>query len=157
MTLIPTQSNLLSPLQFRRSQHFYLSSVAQVICNSSLDLLRQWTIYQCLGFICLTPTQLDPTIPTTDADLYVPARALPLGLYQFTLTLRMPLPPHLQSTTSLYIRINPSDITPNLVQLGTSMITSGVEQDLELNPGSFSIDPDSSAFNATVCHLHFHI
>jgi hypothetical protein len=30
------------------------------------------------------------------------------------------------------------------------MITSGHEQDLKLDPGTYSVDPDASVFNATV-------
>ena len=46
--------------------------------------------------------------------------------------------------------ITPSGITANLVQLGTSMITRGNEQDLKLDPGTFSVDLDGYTFNATV-------
>jgi hypothetical protein len=48
------------------------------------------------------------------------------------------------------VRITPSGITANLVQLGTSMITSGYEQDLLLNPGSYSVDLDGNVFNESV-------
>jgi hypothetical protein len=46
------------------------------------------------------------------------------------------------SSNSIYVRIIPSVIIANLVQYGTSMITPGHNQDLVLDPGTFSIDLD---------------
>ena len=40
--------------------------------------------------------------------------------------------------------------TANLVQLGTSMITSGHQQDLKLDPGTYSINPDENTFDTSV-------
>jgi len=54
----------------------------------------------------------------------------------------------------LYVQINPSGITANLVQLGTSFITVGYDKDLVLDPGSFSVDADSNNFNSTVSVLY---
>ena len=98
---------------------------------------------------------LDPTIQTTFAELYIPARTLPYGLYQLTLKLSMVTAPQLSSSTSAYVRITPSGITANLVQYGTSMITRGNEQDLVLDPGRYSADPDGATFNTTVSHPIF--
>jgi hypothetical protein len=58
--------------------------------------------------------------------------------------------PNLTSSSSIYVRITPSGITANLVQLGTSMITSGYQQNLTLNPGNYSIDLDGYQLNASV-------
>ena len=98
---------------------------------------------------------LDPTIQTTFAELYIPARTLPYGLYQLTLKLSMVTASQLSSSTSAYVRITPSSIIANLVQLGSSMITRGNEQDLVLDPGRYSADPDGATFNATVSHPIF--
>ena len=56
----------------------------------------------------------------------------------------------LTSTSSVYAQITPSGTTANLIQYGTSMITRGSQQDLQFNPGRYSIDPDENIFNATV-------
>ncbi|UJR38897.1 hypothetical protein I4U23_031565 [Adineta vaga] len=56
----------------------------------------------------------------------------------------------LNCSKSVYIQVNPTGITVNLVPLGTSMITSGYQQDLYLNPGNYSNDPDGYPFNSTV-------
>ena len=57
---------------------------------------------------------------------------------------------HLRSSASAYVIITPSGITANLIQFGTSMITRGQKQDLLLDPGTFSVDPDATTFNASV-------
>jgi hypothetical protein len=62
----------------------------------------------------------------------------------------MAIATHLTSSASAYVRITPSGITANLVQYGTSMITRGHQQDLLLDPGTFSVDPDATTFNASV-------
>lgn len=59
-------------------------------------------------------------------------------------------PSMLNASSSAYVQITPSSITANLVQYGTSMITRGYQQDLTLDPGTFSLNPDGYIFNATV-------
>ena len=49
-----------------------------------------------------------------------------------------------------YVQITPSGIIPNLIQYGTSMIACGNQQDLHLDPGTYSVDPDENSFNASV-------
>jgi hypothetical protein len=61
--------------------------------------------------------------------------------------------PNLSSSASAYVKVTPSNIVVNLIQYGTSMIARGYQQDLVLDPGTFSIDPDSSTFNASVSFL----
>ena len=57
---------------------------------------------------------------------------------------------NLTSSSSAYVKITQSNIIVNLIQLGTSMITRGYQQDLLLDPGTYSIDPDQVPFDATV-------
>jgi hypothetical protein len=61
--------------------------------------------------------------------------------------------PNLTSSSSVYVQITPSGITANLVQLGTPAITSGHEQDLVFDPGTYSIDLDEDTFNASVSKI----
>jgi hypothetical protein len=56
----------------------------------------------------------------------------------------------LSSTISAFVSITQSGITANLVPLGTSIVSSGSEKDLLLDPGNYSIDPDATTFNASV-------
>ncbi len=51
---------------------------------------------------------------------------------------------------STFVKIIPSGITVNLIQFGTSKITHGNQQDLKLDPGSFSIDVDGYTVNPNV-------
>ncbi len=149
VTLIPGASTLSSPIQFRRSQDFYIVSIIALNCNDSLSIITQWTIKNCTS-ICSSKIHLDPTIITTFSELYIPSRTLPYGIYQLTLNVTMVQFPSLKTSSPVYVQITPSGITANLVQYGTSMITSGHEQDLKLDPGTYSVDPDASVFNATV-------
>ena len=94
--------------------------------------------------------QIDSTVQTTFSELYIPARILPYGIYELKLTVTMTSSSMFNSSSSAYVQIIPSGITANLVPYGTSMITRGYEQDLILDPGTYSIDPDRNIFNATV-------
>ena len=148
--LIPSISSLSSPLQFRRSQDFYISSYLQLNCNASLATIVQWTVSNCTSVCSSVPLPLPPSIVTTTSELYVPARILQYGTYELKISVAMAAAPHLISKASAYATINPSGITANLVQFGTSMITRGHEQDLLLDPGSYSADPDALTLNASV-------
>ena len=99
---------------------------------------------------------VDKKIITTNSELYVPSNTLPYGTYQFTLTVTMTDYLSLTNFSSIYIQISPSGITANLVELGTSVVTSGHQQNLILNPGNYSVDPDGYQFNASVCFSLHH-
>ena len=73
------------------------------------------------------------------------------------MTVSMTVSSSLRSSASAYVQITASGITANLVQLGTSMITSGYQQDLKLDPGSFSVDPDEDVFNGSVSLIFIEI
>jgi hypothetical protein len=60
---------------------------------------------------------------------------------------------NLISSASAYVKITPSGIKANLVPYGTSMITHAYEQNLILDPGTYSIDLDGYIFHATVSHF----
>lgn len=57
-----------------------------------------------------------------------------------------------RSSESAFVQINPAGVTANLVPEGTSMITRGEEQDVQLNPGLYSVDLDEDLFNAAANH-----
>jgi hypothetical protein len=141
---------LLSPAQFRRNQDFEISSNIQLNCNISLSTIIQWTINNCTSGTCLSQIQIDQTVQTTLSELYIPARTLSYGIYELKLIVTMVASSNLASSASAYVEINPSGITANLVEFGTSMVTRGHQQDLLLDPGRFSVDPNGFTFNATV-------
>ncbi|CAF1302442.1 unnamed protein product [Adineta ricciae] len=148
LTLIPGSSTLASPLQYRRSQDFYIMSIIEVNCNDSLSTIKKWTIKNCSS-TCSYQLSLDQTIQTTFTELHIPARTLPFGLYQLQFTVTMANYTNLTTSSSVYVQVTSSGIVANLVQLGTSMITIGYKQDLEFDPGTFSVDPDEYTFNGS--------
>lgn len=150
MTLIPSISSLVSPIQYRRNQDFYISSHIELDCNASLSIHSEWTIYNCSSSSCLSEIEIDQAVPRTFTELYVPSRTLPFGIYELKLTVTMVVSPNLTSSSSAYVRITPSGITANLIEYGTSMITRGHYQDLLLDPGTYSVDLDQDTFNASV-------
>ena len=146
LILIPSSSNLSFPLQFRRDEDFFISSTIELNCNQSFAFQMQWTISNgSNSFI------VDSSILTSSSELFLPSRTFPFGLYQLTLTMTWN---HSSTPTrlsrSISVQINPAGITANLLPLGTSLITRGEEQDLQLNPGLYSVDGDEQQFNAEV-------
>jgi hypothetical protein len=125
-------------------------SIIKLNCNYSLSIKSDWTIKNCTSSSCSYQIQIDPRIETTLSELYIPARILSYGLYELNLTVTMIDFPLLITSSFVYVGIIPSDIIANLVQLGTPMITSGHEQDLILDPGTYSVDSDGYVFNSTV-------
>ena len=151
ISLIPETTTFSAPAQFRRVQDFYISSDIALTCPISLATRIQWTIYNCTSS-CSNLLQIDPSVSTTFSELFIPARTLDFGLYELKITVTMQAVPQLTSSASAFVRINPSGITANLVPLGTSIITSGHQKNLTLDPGAYSVDPDAQAFNASVSH-----
>ena len=90
---------------------------------------------------------------TSLSELFLPSRTLEYGTYELRLSVAMSVAPQWTSTASAYVTITPSPITPQLMPLGTSMITHGHARDLLLDPGTYSVDPDALTFNASVSIL----
>jgi hypothetical protein len=138
-----------SPLEFRRSEDIYISSNIDFICNDSYSIVIKWTIHDS------SQTELD--IPKVEHhELYILSLTLPFGLYEFKLIVTTISLSTTIESKSLFVRIIPSNVTVNLIQSSTSLITHGHEQNLKLNPGSYSIDHDGYAFNATVRSVNSH-
>ena len=153
MSIVPGLSNLSHPIQIRLEEDLYLSSTLEVTCNSSFQLAYRWRMYHCSSTICATsPIIMNSNLITTSNEYFLPARTLPLGLHQIELLVTMTIPSStsIYQSRSIYLLITPSGINANLVPLGTSMITNGLGQDLNLNPGEYSIDLDDDHFNASV-------
>ena len=150
IALIPTVSSLVLPAEFRPYEDISISSTSQLNCNGSLARLAQWTISSC-SLNCSFPLQFDASVvQTNSSELFIPATTLSYGVYELTLTVRMVLWPQLASSLSTYVKIVQSPLIVNLVPLGTMMVTRGDRQNLILDPGSFSVDPDIDFFDASV-------
>ncbi|CAF3914703.1 unnamed protein product, partial [Adineta steineri] len=98
ITLVPGQSSLVSPLQYRKSQDFSITSMIQLDCSGSLSTITKWKITSCTS-ICSDQVQTDPTITTTLSELYIPAKTLAYGIYQLTLNITMVDTPNLKSSS----------------------------------------------------------
>jgi hypothetical protein len=109
----------------------------------------EWTITNCIP-ICSFQIQFDGSIDSSSNELFIPARSLVYGICELKLTVTTVELTTLTSSVVTYIKIIPSNIVVNLVKLGTSMIISGHQQDLNLDPGLFSVNPDVPTFNSDV-------
>ena len=147
LILFPNGSSPSVPLQYQRSQDIYISSYIQLNCNSSRSPSTYWTIKNCT-ISCSSVVQISSAIDTSLSELLLPANTLSYGTYQLTLTVTIAF--NVTLSTSVYVTISPSTAVANLIQFGTSTILQGAEQDLTMNPGAFSVDPDSDTFNAEV-------
>lgn len=154
ITLFPTTSSLLSPLEFRRSQDFSISSDIQFLCNNTYPVTMKWIIRNC-SLNCSFQMNFNNLIITTLSELYIPRQTLAYGLYQFQCIVQSIYSTNLSVSSLAYVKINPSDVIANFVRLGSSMITQGAEQDLLLDPGSYSVDPDANSFDASVNKLNY--
>ena len=110
----------------------------------------KWTIQNCSTTSCSFYINLDGIVDTQHTELYIPSGFLSLGLYAFTLTVEMVNRSSASSSVSAYARIYPSPITVNILPLGAGSIELGIEQDLLLAPGRYSIDPDNDMFDDSV-------
>lgn len=111
-------------------------------CNKSFSTIKKWIIKN---------STINNYSETNSGELYISSNTLAYGIYQLEFTVIMSEHPNLTSSVSVYIEIRPSDVTVNLIPSGTSVITSGHQQHLILNPGYYSIDPDGYEFNTSVC------
>lgn len=151
LTLIPGQSNLSSPIQARREEDFYITSNIDIDCNTSFAITYQWLIRVCSSINnCSSPVSISSSEPSSSNEYFLPARTLPLGLYQLELNMNITSSSRSTVSEGIYLLITPSGITANLVELGTSLISSGVGQAMQFNPGLYSIDLDEDQFNASV-------
>lgn len=139
---------MLFPIEYKRSQEFSIASIIEFHCNTLVSITTNWTIKSCTLNNCSTTIRLNKTISTTWSELYIPAKTLSYGTYEFSLIVTMNN--LARSSASAYVAIISSSIQVNLIKLGPSMITHSRHQNLSLDPGTFSIDPDQDRFNATV-------
>ena len=137
LILIQSSSNVSSPLQFRRDQDFFISSITELNWKQLFLLEMEWTTPNASNYFMVDPS----LVILTKSELFVPSRSLSFGVYQLTLMVTLNSSSNAtKSSESTFVQINPAGITANLVPSGTSMITRGEQQDLQLNPGLYSVD-----------------
>lgn len=153
----PGHSSLTDPVRLQRSESVFISSHLELNCTDTLKVTTKWKIVSCKS-ACSDEVSFDQLlVNTSHSDLYIPGRTLPYGIYKLILTTSMADARSLDSSDHVYVEITQSNIVANLVWFGTSMITIDGNQNLTLDPGHFSIDPDEIKFNANVSHHPPHL
>ena len=142
--------------QVPRSSAFSVAARTALACAQALNNTKQWTILACDTTTerCVATKALNQLIArlpsATTSEIFLAARALPVGTYLFNHTVTMNSLNGFTTSDYTYVTIISSDIQVNLLANGTSIITSGVTQSLLFQPGTYSVDPDSSFFNPQV-------
>ncbi|CAM4846598.1 unnamed protein product, partial [Rotaria magnacalcarata] len=152
-------NSLLHPTKVRRNGEFYISAYIELFCIKSIEAVSQWTIINCTTS-CSSAMSLNHPIITTFSEIYIPAKKLEYGIYEVKLTVSSVNIPMVTASVVGNIEIIPTGLMANLISNGTSMITHDSQQNLTLDPGRFSEDPDENEFNSTkwnytyYCRIH---
>lgn len=150
ITLIPSTPFLSKPVKFRETQEFYITSNFQFNRLQSSSITVNWTILICSP-TCSNELQLNQLLETTKNNLFIPARTLFKGLYEFKFTVTMnDSSAWTSSSSSVYIEIIKSNVIINFIAFNTILLIHDYQQDLVLDPGRFSIDLNAISFNSNV-------
>lgn len=150
--LIPDSTSPSTATKFRKLQGFDIRVFIKMECTIQRENFIEWNIYLHNSNNSV-PIQSYRTILKQSSHLYMAPGRLDYGIYEVQLNINIGAAPSRNTRKSIFIEITRSNLTANLVPYGTSVITSGHQKNLTLNPGKYSIDPDSSVFNASVCIL----
>lgn len=153
--------NIFNPVmrwarRIQRSEAFSVSTSTILNCSNSLNNTKQWNILQCNVDTgnCVPTAYLNGLISQLSSarrsEIYIRAQQLPLGTYLFNFTVSMNSQANFAGVGFTYIKIVSSDLQVNMLPNGTSVITAGVTQSVLLQPGVYTLDPDSSYFDPRV-------
>lgn len=133
------------PTKYQRSHDILIQSFVQLFCLSFTHINTIWSITNATSLLFNIYNQ---------TEIYLPSFTLHPGQYQITLHLHV-----YQSTfnifsinTSISIEILPSPIRIYFFPSNPTFFTHFTSDDLVLNPGQFSLDPDITPFPTEV-HL----
>jgi len=101
-----------------------------------LSTIQNWSIKNSTNEN-FSEIEFDKKIITSRSELYIPSNTLQYGIYQLELQVTTKDNPSLTNSSSVYVEISPSGVT------------SGDQQNLILNPGNYSKDPDGFEFNSS--------
>lgn len=139
-----------SPILYRKSQDFTISSIIQINCSHIISITNKWIIKSCTSFNCSSQLSVNESlIKTTQNELYIPSKTLSYGIYEFILIVSINALSQLNVSVSSFIEIISSNIIVNFNEYELTTITYGYEQDLIFNPGKYSINPDEMIFDAS--------
>ncbi|XP_064093787.1 uncharacterized protein LOC135206294 [Macrobrachium nipponense] len=134
-----------------RSQPVNIFTKAALKCNVTSMTKKSWQIYrldESLGEL-RTPVADVNKIPSASmSQLTIPSHFLDYGFYQVFYTLTMwdpanldPYWPFLKTVTTM-INIVRTDLLPIIMENGVSRVIRGRKQEVALEPGIYSVDPD---------------
>ena len=109
----------------------------------------KWTILTCSP-ACSNRTHLQYPVDTSQRHLFIHPETLNFGLYHIELTVTMTDYPTLSSSSSTTVSIVPTRIRTKLTLYDTLTLTHSQEQNLVLDPGTYSFDLASITFNSSV-------
>ena len=137
------------PKTYGKRRSFHVTADVTIRCASLYVTHFEWQIYKHSSNTS-SLVQLSLSVKKQGKRISISAGTLDYGVYEFRFTANISAFRNMSSTRSSYIEITESNSTANPVKFGTSMITSGHSQDLVLDPGQYSIDPDTRQFNPSV-------
>lgn len=146
--LIPT-AKLQQPKAYGKRRSFYVTASVSFQCVGSRLRHYEWRVYNQTSNRSYL-VQFPRSVENRAKQIFIPGGMLGYGLYEFRLTVNILAFQGMNATDSTYVEITQSNNTANLVKFGTSMITNNYDQNLVLDPGHHSVDPDTRKFNATV-------
>lgn len=146
--------SLKYPLKYELNQDISLNSETEIDCQNSYALQRLWTIARCnISTNSCAIINLQSDIRLADSELIISAKRLSLGIYKIELTAQLITTSDTYvSSSTVYIQIIPSSLVYVFVTKSkTTVMTIGKNQDLLLEPGSYSVDGDGNNIKIDVC------
>ena len=133
------------PYVLQRKDALSLSAEADLDCGSNVRTNNTWTIHEVdprYGQV-VRQVDIDDLPSRTHFDLVVPARFLPYGLYGVTYSVLMDGPSDVFSNQVVtYVQVVKSPLVARLTEGIMSTLVRGWGQEVTLEPGRFSLDPD---------------
>ena len=157
---IPLNSTIgTTPLSYKMSESISVETLAKVNCSGILSTKKTWQINKAVVNASnlheiLTILDIENVAPDTKskAELIIPPRALPYGVYKLLFYSRMwdesfedpmwtrKLP--FERNAFTYIEVVPSELVAKIIDANADLVTRGKGQTLALDPYLYSYDPD---------------
>lgn len=144
---------------YELNQDISLSAENEIDCQNSYSLHRLWTVAQCsISTKSCSIINLQSDIRVTDNDFIIPAKRFSLGIYKIELTVQLITASDTYvSSSAIYIQIVPSSLIFVFVTKSkTTLMTIGKNQDLLLEPASYSVDGDGNSIKINVRSLNLY-
>ncbi|KAK0049118.1 polycystin-1 isoform X2, partial [Biomphalaria pfeifferi] len=131
--------------RYKRANIIRLRGMASIECPTSLDNIKLWTLDEVNNQNGSVISSINIANLVIDkAELYIPARSLPVGLYKATYNVAMNNNGiyFFNNSAFTYFQIIQSPLVAIIVNGGMTGITRGSQQFVALEPLRWSLDPD---------------